>query len=262
MSPATRKRSFLTSCVAFCLAACLFSVARAGPTVDPGWDLFDTRDGTSFMGVPFTGVDLGTFDFGGAIGVHTTGDADTIVQRLATASAPSSTIPVEMVALQLMSTVPVDFGLGVGFYFITLQSARGGPATTGSLTIDFGPEPPALTDPHGTFSSFFDVFFDVRLGSLTGPIALAGNLPLTSAGTIWGHQSSDPDVVEIPGVNTLLNGSTRAADFFPLTLLTEQEDGVAVHVVGPARAVPEPGTLLLVVGFLGWLGLARRRAMQ
>src|SRR6266545_3412511 len=94
------------------------SVSRATTIVAPGFDLFETLPGTSFLGNPFTGVPLGTFNFG--TGPVSTGTTDTIVHRLAQASAPSTTIPIEMVALHLMSANPVDLGLGTDFYFVTL----------------------------------------------------------------------------------------------------------------------------------------------
>src|ERR1700687_6457353 len=76
-----------------------------------GSDYLVTLPGTTFGGVPFLGVPAGP------------GDADTIVRRNSDVDITSGpgTTTVQMVALQLMSMVPVDFGLGTGFYFITLQ---------------------------------------------------------------------------------------------------------------------------------------------
>src|SRR5437667_670991 len=188
--------------------------STAGPTTNPGWDLFETvpgdptcATGTCFMSVPFEGVPLGSFNFGGAIGVRGTGTTDTIVQRQDQANAPLDTIPIELVALHLRTVNPVNLGLGTGFYFITLQSERGGPASTGNMTITFAPEPPLLTLSHGTFDSLINVFFDVRFGSLSGPITLSDALVLTSDDVPWAHQSPGANVLEIPGVNMLLNGS-------------------------------------------------------
>lgn len=232
------------------------SPALAGPTVDPGWDLFETVPPTFFLGVPFTGVPLGSFDFGAPIGVRGTGSTDTIVQRLEQATVPDPTIPIEMVALQLMSAAPVNFGLGVGFYFVTLQSARGGPATVGTMTIN---GLAAEGSPHGTFDSFFDVFFDVRLGGLAGPIALSGDLDLTAADVPWGHLPP-PGSLEIAGVNTFLNGSNREADFWSGGAFTEQEPTCTpppcLHTVQPAvPKVPLPASLVLVaIGAAGLLG--------
>jgi len=225
-------------------------VASAGPVINPGYDLFESLTGTTFGGVAFQGVPIGSFNFGGTIGVKTVGVTDTIIQRLAPASGAA--IPTQMIDLQLMSTAPTNFGLGVGFYFITLQSARGGPASTGSMTIGFGPEAPAGS-PHGTFDSFFDVFFDVRLGSLGGPIALSDTLRLTSNGVPWNHFPT-PNAVQINGVNVFLNGTDRNADFFPLGQFQEVHPTGAVHRVTEA-STPEPGTFsLLAIGLLAWIG--------
>ena len=229
----------------------LVGVANAGPVVNPGYDLFESLPGTTFGGVAFQGVPIGTFNFGGTIGTKSVGVTDTIIQRLAPATGAA--IPTEMVALELMSTAPTNFGLGVGFYFITLQSARGGPSSTGSMTIGFGPEAPAGS-PHGTFDSFFDVFFDVRLGALNGPIALSDTLRLTSAGVPWNH-FPPPGAIEINGVDVFLNGINRDADFWPLGQFQEVHPTGAVHRVTVAVATPEPSSFsLLAVGVLAWLG--------
>jgi hypothetical protein len=226
-------------------------VANAGPVVNVGYDLFESLTGTTFGGVAFQGVPIGTFNFGGTIGVKTVGATDTIIQRLAPATGAA--IPTEMIDLQLVSTAPTNFGLGVGFYYITLQSARGGPASTGSMAIGFGPEAPAGS-PHGTFDSFFDVFFDVRLGSLGGPIALSDTLRLTSQGVPWNH-FPPANSVEINGVNVFLNGTNRNADFFPIGPFQEVHPTGAVHRVTEATT-PEPGSFsLLAMGVLACLGL-------
>ncbi len=233
------KRAMLLGVIGVVLALSFPGASRASNLVFPGYDLFETLPGTTFAGVPFTGVSLGTFDFGG--GVQNVGNTDTIVQRKQNASAPSTSIPVELVALQLESTVPTDFGLGVDFYFITLQSARGGPATTGVTTINFGPE----GTPHGTFNSFFDVFFDVRKGALNGPIALADSLILTSTGTPWGHDPAPGEVI-IDGVNHYLNGSDLSNDSHPIGAIQEIfSSGAMIVVQTTIAAVPEPGSFAL-----------------
>jgi hypothetical protein len=215
-------------------AVWLFALAvpgltQAGPMVAPGWDLFSTVPITSFSGALFKGVSLGTFDFGGAIGVRNVGNADTIVQRLGTANAPSGTIPIEMLALQLMSTAPVNLGAGTDFYYITLQSVHGGPDSVGSMTINFDPEPASLTDQHGTFDSFFDIFFDLRISAPDGQIVFSNTdaLRLTSDNVPWAHQLLPPPL-EIPGVNTFLNGQDRTADFFPAGTLIPIPGGLSV----------------------------------
>lgn len=242
---------------------------RAQLSVLPGWDLWTTAPGTSFAGVPFVGVPLGTFDFGGAIGVQNVGNTDTIVQRLETASVLPGPLPqtadpisIELVALQMMSAIPVDFGLGVGTYFITLQSARGGPASTGEMSITFNNTnvPPPPQPQNGTFSSFFDVFFDIRLGSLDGPIALSDNLRLSSADNPWSH-FPDPNDLLIDGVNNLLNQNNQLGDFHPIGLVTETHPTGAQHIVTGTAVAPEPGSLaflILVVGMLTSICLRRR----
>ncbi len=201
-------------------------------TVNPGWDLFATQTGTTYQGVPFVGVSLGTYNFGSTIGVQNVGDTDTIIQRLTLASSPSQAIPVQMDALQLETAAPVSLGGGpFGNYFITLQSARGGPLSTGSMTINFGPD---------TFTSSLDIFFDIRFGALNGPIVNSSDLLLSNPSTPWSNLPP-PNAVLIDGANYLLNGVDTTQDFWPIGPFAETEAG-ATHVVDAALTVPEPAT--------------------
>lgn len=235
-------------------------VSRATPIVNLGWDLLNTQAGTTFMGVPFQGVNLGNYNFGvSPVGV---GNADTIVRRLDVANAvngpgPSQDIiPIELVALQLQSVIPVNLGAGLGYYYITLQSARGGSLSPGTMTINFGPE----GNPHGTFDSFFDVFFDLRIGSLDGPIVFSMDHMLNSGGNSWSHQPSAGALL-IDGVNHNLDGTNILNDFWPGAVITELGQPGTKHVVGPAT-VPDAGAsftlLLIALGFCGWGHLRAR----
>jgi hypothetical protein len=111
-----RSVSRLTLATIVVLGAC--GASRAELTVYPGYDTFKTVPaGTIFQGVNYMGVPLGTFNFG--TGLVATGETDTIVHRLDTATGPpggSVTIPIQLVALQLESVISV----GGHFQFITL----------------------------------------------------------------------------------------------------------------------------------------------
>jgi hypothetical protein len=124
-----------------------------------GSDYFVTQSGTTFMGVPFTGVPTGP------------GGSDTIVQRqqnvdLGTGGPTAGTTPLLMTQLELVTTAPTDFGLGTGFYYITLQSKRTGggtastgTASTGTLTVNLtAGDDHTSSVPEGTFSSFLMSF--------------------------------------------------------------------------------------------------------
>lgn len=218
------------------------SVASAiiNPQVDAGYDLFQSITGTSFQGIPFTGVPIGNYNFGGTIGVQDTDLTDTIVQRLANATPTSPTIPLQMNALQLVSDTPVAFGGGpLGFYYIDLQSTDGtGPASTGSMTIGFG------TPTSGTFTSSLDVFFDVHYAALNGPIVYASDLVLSNPGATWSDMAP-PGAVLINGVNNMLNGNDITNDFWPGVLQEAHPSGVGIHVVQAAQ-MPEPASLALI----------------
>lgn len=230
------------------------SVSKADPLVLRGFDLFTTISSSTKVDLPgvgiqpFKGVPLGTFDFGS--GPVNTGNTDTIVRRLADASPANPTIPIQLVALQFMSVNPINGN----FLFITLQSDRGGPASLGLMTINFGPE----GIPHGTFDSTLSVFFDVRVGSLDGEIVFSGNKTLTAFDIPWSH-FPPPGALTIIGVNFLLNGQNQLNDFFPRdTIMHVNPDG-SMHTVTTA-GVPEPATMsLLAVGIAGFAARAYRR---
>jgi len=244
--------------------------ARAGSlTVDAGYDLWRTLAGTTFPGLGnLVGVPLGSYNFGsGPVGV---GDTDTIIHRLdnvtVAAVGNTGTTRLEMVSLQLETAAPVDFGgAGLDNYFITLQSTRGGPATLGSMGITFG----SLDG--GSFTSFFDVFFDIRKGSLNGAIVFSNTdaLRLTSDGADW-NRIAPPGAVVINGVNHFLNGLNNDMDFWPLVgvvpplkPLTERHPNGAVHIVTLADSgttTPEPASWLMgATAVVFGLGYARRR---
>lgn len=224
-----------------------------------GSDYFVTQPGTTFGGVAFNGVPSGP------------GNTDTIVQRqdtvlLGTGAPASGSTPLLMTQLQLVSAVPTDFGLGVGLYYITLQSARGGPATVGNMTINLNAnDDNAPLTPEGTFSSFFDVFFDVRLGSTSGPIAMSSALVLTNSGANWDANPAPSDLL-VPGLrgdvtanlhtNKIQNVDIHDMDFFAVGAVIESHPTGAQHVV--TNANPEPGSLALVSGALLFLLLRRR----
>jgi len=185
------------------------------------------------MGEAFQGVPLGDYNFGGTIGVQNVGDTDTIIQRLATATGPTAaTINTKMVALQLESTAPINlFGAGVGMYFITLQSVRGGTASTGTMTINFG-------SGNQTFTSSLDVFFDIRKGSLTGQIVDSSDMMLSSSGNAW-NNVAPPGSVLINGVNNNLNGADTSNDFWPAVIT--QQNPIPFQQIAADATVPDGG---------------------
>ncbi|HUO10397.1 MAG TPA: PEP-CTERM sorting domain-containing protein [Phycisphaerae bacterium] len=253
---------FLPSSCPAIFAVCLGATALpalAANDILPGYDLFQSLPGTELNGQPFIGDPLGTFNFGGTIGVQGVGNADTIIQRLGSAVSPTLpstspvTVQVQMQALQLMTPTPVDLGAGTGFYFVTLQSARpaGGTPTTGNLSISFD-----STGSGGTFDSFFDVFFDIRFGSLSGPIVQSTDITLTGTGNTW-TRTPPTGSLELPGVNYQLNKTDTSEDFWPVPPVTESHPGVGVHIV--TEASPEPASLALFgIGALALLGARKR----
>jgi len=84
---------------------------------------------------------------------------------------------------------------------------------------------------------FFDVFFDIRIGALDGPIIFTDVLHLESFDVPW-SRTPDPDALLIKGVNHLLSPDMdNSEDFFPTGVFSEtkQGDPTTIHRVGPAK---------------------------
>ena len=212
-------------------------------TVLPGYDLFTTDQTglSSFDGYNFVGVPLVYYNFGGSIGQQFVFTTDTIMQRMGT-SGDGQTVDLVMDALQLESTTPM-FGPGI-YGFITLDPNY---ASGGTVTInnDF------------TYSTTFNVYFDIHEGSLNGPIyeGVQEISDMTGSGD-WQHPQT-PGALTIQGVNYLLNGTDASEDFWPIGPADCSAPG-DIHDV--YTTVPEPSSLaLLGVGAVSLLAREWRR---
>lgn len=245
-----KKSAVLTSLGAAVMLLVTSSFVRAQTRffVDPGYDLFQTMGaGTSFNGIGFQGVPLKTFNFGnGSQGVGLT---DTIIQRTQQAAAPgggTGGTDLMVKALQLRSQNKVQLGNQLTYLFATLNTSD--PAKNqGHMTINFNGNGTG-----GTFSSFFDVFFDLRAGGVhgkivddliepghTGPFDI--NLS-TSTVNNWGR-TPPPGAEVITGVNSILNKTDTTHDFWVMGTLQHDASGAAHHLVTTAP-VPEGGMFL------------------
>jgi len=177
-------------------------------------------------------------------------------------------VDLEVSALQLRSSMPINLGFGTGIYYETLQSIHGGPMGIGVMDITFAQE----GIPHGTFNSWLYIPIDLRIGSATAPIVASDTLLVTTTGADWSHfPPSDalligPQVAGQGGVNYLLNGVNQLADFWPGQTLNESITSVnniiGQHVVMNAL-VPEPGSVVLLgLGVLGICGYGWRRRQR
>jgi hypothetical protein len=225
------------------------SISRAADyTVHSGWDLFPTVSAV-FNNVPFQGVPLGTYNFGsGPIAV---GNTDTIIHRsnpIVGSAGGTAGFTATLDVLQLRSVNQVSFGGGpLGYYYVTLQSARGGTATIDTGSMYFAPD-----NASGTFTDLMDVYFDVRYASLTGPIVLSTDCLMDNTGAEWTHLGSYDPVIE--HVNYLLDG-TQQEDFWTPYV-------VHIDPVGNIHIVPEPsGLALLCLGVL-CLAIKTRRGRK
>jgi len=217
-------RKLLASALPFVVFSLLATVplcnAQVADTdfVPAGADVLKTLPGTLFViggiSVPLHGVPDAT-------------GADTIIQRLAAISIPdvigsTQTINTQMTELNLMS----DAGAGPGGSTVFIGLTPGVPSL-GTLTMVQTINGEGI--PEGTLTSFFDVFFDIRLLAGTQPV------PCDPAGDIVCHSE------------LTLTGSGLWTDDIPGGFLVgqvvEQHPGGGVHI---AQNNPEPGTFVLL----------------
>jgi len=247
------------ACILLGSVAALPSHAQAFD-VYAGYDLFQTTTGTNFLGTPLQGVPLGTYNFGGTVGVQNVGNTDTIIQRTVNAG-PSSlggtfTTPLVMNALSMVTSVPTTFGgaLPLNTYYIFLNPAV---PSTGSMDITYG------SATSGTFNSSLTVNFDIGTApNDPGSAVFSGSSLLTSTGNAW-NNIAPPHAVLINGVDYNLNGGTNANDFWPITPFSETHPSGVTHVVTTAQAAvdtPEPGSLAFIAASsMCGISLIRRR---
>ena len=180
--------------------------------------------------------------------MQNTGAADTIIERLApadTGGVPGTdTIPIELVALSLVSVNPINVGSGAELLKATLGSDLG---STMDITFD---------DMNGgTFSSTLS--FEVKFTGLTSGTMIEVPKTFTSADNPW--QRSPTGSVVLDGVNHLLKGdSTEDQNFWPIGLMVHDDGSGTVHIVEPVL-VPEPATLILLALGLAGIGVRRRQ---
>jgi len=137
---------------------------------------------------------------------HDTGNASMILTREADLIGPplageQGTVPIEMVALQLVS---VDQAVLVDgseqLLAVTLQSDRGrhptdppnGPSSVGDFTVRFGTR---------SFEVALEVFYDIRAGSVDGPILHSDSDTMQTTGPVPWSADAPAGVTLIPGVN-------------------------------------------------------------
>jgi uncharacterized protein (TIGR03382 family) len=230
-----RSGALACSALALCLILTRTATAQAAlDTVAAGSDYFQTLPGT-FANVP--GIGFVSF-MGNPIGP---GSTDTIVQRQADADINGAPIPIQITALSLKSTAPVNIGGSFFDVFVNLDTSDQTVHNKGSMTINGTPA-------GGTFSSFFDVFYDVTATQVGNPSNTmtftgvdGGNL---SGSNIW-NPVAPLNAVIVTGpfgdqnANMHTGLPANEVDFFPGSLGNVTVDVPGMSPVGVANFLVE-----------------------
>ncbi|MSO42240.1 MAG: hypothetical protein EXQ70_10180 [Solirubrobacterales bacterium] len=202
----------------------------AGPTAIPGGFFNPGSDPFTSGPVAFGGAPLETFQSKGS------GDADTVVRRLAPAPLgptfpDNATIPIEIVALNLVSVEPitVTYNGGQQAEQWQIKVDLPGAQPQGQMNID------QQNATGGTFSSQLPVqprltFTRIRDGqqrTITGPV-----LPYNSSGSPWRAGGCVPPAFRIPGLtDSFCPGLTPGGQ----KTLTLEQSALAQHGVLPVQ---------------------------
>lgn len=246
------------------LVATLGTPAKA-LTIDPGFDLFMTDPGTTFVdfsgfggppvfplkGVPLAGDPL----FAGL------GTTDTIVRRLAGTNLTNigdfDTVPIELVALSLHSVAPIQIGPSFFDVQVIGGSLLGVPQQLGQMTI-------VLTEPNGgTFDAQLPVSAQLVFSEVGNPstqVASSFFDIFTSLDVPWTsdrpkhdkHNADFPPGGFFPGIDPLTGRPVLVIE----QALDQAGNLVAQHGVVPA--IVAPGALALFG--LGIVALAAVRS--
>jgi len=222
-------KAFLSSALLILTAA---SHANAA-TVPAGFDFLTTQPGTFFNFGPGIGqVNLQGVPLAGS------SPADTIMHRTQDATINGPSVPIQMVALSLGSVNPVA-GFGGIPIFITLDPSNLA-QNTGAMTISGGSS-------GGTFTSFFDVFFDVCAAPGSNGVGCIG--PTLATGHETFNTVGSPQWTATPPSGAV---DPNSGFYLVGTVTHVAPDGQ--HVVISA-VTPLPTALPLFVTGLGALGL-------
>jgi hypothetical protein len=249
--------------VIFVLGSTLGNSTASAVTVLGGSDYLTTVEDTfvdfSLLGSPL-GLGLVAFE-GRPTGP---GDTDTIIRRSGegqlTGTGDTDTVDIELVSLSLQSVSPVVIG---GNTFDITIGLDGTAPSLGQMDITLDDE----STPSGSFTSFFDIFFEITLVDATTQSVFQtfnGLSPLRVESTGNWTSVAPLDYVAITGTP----GDTMANTHDPLTpgyfdfyvdglVFTAPPDSSAQHAARTS-VIPEPGTAtILCLGALG-MGIYRR----
>jgi hypothetical protein len=251
-----------TIAVVGCFAAILVgapAMATAGSAVPAGYDLFETDPGSTvfrfngpgaipagFFGpssdpftgnVNFGGVPLQTFNGLG------TGDADTIVRRPQAASNPPQTVPIELVALNLVSVEPITVTTNGGSpqaWDVTVGLSPTRRSQGQAQIIPAGEHGGLMNSQLQVFPQFtFTRLSDGTVRTLNGANLQPNQVTLQAQQVPWARGCVLP-ALAVSGLNDqfcpglVVNGVTQK-------VLTVEQSLLAQHGIYPAQPSGAPG---------------------
>lgn len=259
-------RGYVTWVVLFSVVGLGFVTGAEGIIiVDNGKDHFETQPGTTWdfstAPIPADFFGPGSEPFEGQVALQGVpmagqGTTDTIVERFGDPDftpGPTATIPIEIVALNLISADPIPVGFnggGTELWHVMIMLPSPGQTQSGQYELDQGSPPGGTLN----FDSFFDVTYELEFQSAAG-----GPILTDQRGQHMAMQNAVPwsptapsrfDFGDSRGLFPGLNAHPE-----PETLLFGgSQFGWGVRLA----VVPEPVTLVLMAGGIAGL-LGRRR---
>lgn len=169
------------------LAALLVSSGLTAVAQSAGYDLFQTGTGTSV-----TLPNIGVVPLQGVPIQGSTGNTDTIIHRTQSVPSGGGAVNVNVFALFMKSTSPVNFNGSSADVYVTLNNS-GGMISTGVL-----PQPDSLSASTGTVNVHTDGTFDSSLTVNADIIFVKAGTSVTNPANYLGHQ---------PGPSTTLTST-------------------------------------------------------
>lgn len=213
------------------LAVVLVTGSLLAVAQNSGYDMFQTGSG-SVVDLSTTGLGLGQVQLQGVSIQSSTGNSDTIMYRPQAVPAGGGTIPVNLYALFMKSTSPVNLNGTSADVYITVN------ATGGTIGTNVLPQPDALSPSGGSITVYPSA--DGSGGTFDSSITINANVIFVPAGASVTNPANYLAHLPAPSVTISQTGSsysTTAPSGYPTGLASGGFFPKPVHSIAPHNVV-------------------------